>query len=91
MTCIHSSAIIEEGALLGSNVKIGPYCVIGKGVSLLDNVELKSHVVIDGYTEVGYNTVIYPFASIGHAPQDLKYKGEKSKIIIGNNMSLENM
>ena len=80
---IHPTAVIEQGATLGKDVKIGPYCVIGPNVALGDRVELKSHVVVDGYTSIGEETVIFPFASIGHQPQDLKFKGEKSELIIG--------
>lgn len=82
---IHPSAIIDAKAQLGKNVKIGPFCVVGPNVKLQDNVELKSHVVVEGFTTVGEGTVIYPFASIGHAPQDLKYHGEASELIIGKN------
>jgi len=82
---IHETAIIAKGAKLGDNLKIGAYCVIGKNVKLADNIELKSHVVIDGYTTIGEDTVIFPFASLGHIPQDLKYNGEKSELIIGKN------
>jgi UDP-N-acetylglucosamine acyltransferase len=81
---IHKSSIISSEAKIGKNVKIGPFCVIGPKVILEDEVELKSHVVIEGKTLVGKGTVIYPFASIGHAPQDLKYKGEESEILIGH-------
>lgn len=89
---IHPSAIIHEKARLGRNVSIGPYCVIGEHVELADNVKLHSHVVIDGYTSVGAGTEIFPFASLGHAPQDLKYHGEKSALIIGeNNMIREHV
>ncbi len=84
-TNIHPTAIVEDGAELGTNVSIGPYCVVGPNVKLHDNVQLKAHVVMDGHTTVGENTVIYPFASIGLAPQDLKYKGEPSELIIGKN------
>jgi UDP-N-acetylglucosamine acyltransferase len=80
---IHPTAIIEKGAELGSGVKIGPYCVVGANVKLGNNVELKSHVVVDGYTTIGDETIVFPFASLGHAPQDLKFKGEKSELIIG--------
>lgn len=83
MTAIHPTAIIEKGAELGADVKIGPYCVIGANVKLGDRVELKSHVAIDGYTSIGDETIVFPFASLGHAPQDLKFKGEKSELIIG--------
>lgn len=82
---IHPTAIIHEDATIGANVKIGPYCVIGANVQLGDNCELLSHVCVDGYTEIGENTKIFPFASIGSAPQDLKYNGEKTRLIIGKN------
>jgi len=82
-TQIHQTAIIGKGAELGAGVKIGPYCVIGADVKLGNGVELKSHVVVDGYTVIGDETVVFPFASLGHAPQDLKYSGEKSELLIG--------
>ncbi|TNE27379.1 MAG: acyl-ACP--UDP-N-acetylglucosamine O-acyltransferase [Alphaproteobacteria bacterium] len=80
---IHETAIVASGAKLGADVKIGPYCVVGENVVLGDRVELKSHVVVEGRTTVGEETVIFPFASIGHPPQDLKFKGEESELIIG--------
>lgn len=82
-TEIHPTAILDAKAELGTNVKIGPYSVVGPHVKLHDGVELKSHVVVEGRTTVGAETIIYPFASIGHAPQDLKYRGEPSELIIG--------
>ena len=85
---IHPSAIIDEKAVLADGVKIGPYCVIGPDVSLGADVELKSHVVIDGCTEIGAGCTIYPFVSLGAAPQDLKYAGEKSRLIIGQNNTI---
>jgi len=85
---LHSTAIIEDGAELGQGVKIGPYCCVGKNVKLGDNVELKSHVAIDGFTTIGEGTVIFPFASIGHIPQDLKFHGEKSTLVIGKNNTI---
>ena len=85
MSMIHPTAIIEKGAQIGNNVKIGAFCVIGQDVVLHDNIEIKSHVVIENRTTIRENTLIFPFASIGHAPQDLKYKGEKSELIIGKN------
>lgn len=88
MAKIHKSAIVEKGAKIAKNVKIGPFCVVGKDVVLKTGVELVSHVSVAGFTEVGENTRIYPFASIGHAPQDLKYKGEKSRLIIGKNNTI---
>ena len=80
---VHPTAIVGAGAQLGQGVKIGPYCIVGDNVVLHDNVELISHVSIDGYTEVGAGTQIYPFASVGHMPQDLKYHGEASRLVIG--------
>lgn len=82
---IHPNTIIEPGATLGANVKIGPFCHVGSSVTLEDNVELISHVSLSGRTIVGKGTKIYPFASIGHPPQDLKYKGEDSSVVIGEN------
>jgi len=79
----HPTAVIEAGATLGAGVKIGPYCVVGSDVVLGDGVELLSHVVVAGRTSIGARTRIFPFASIGHQPQDLKYKGEPSTLTIG--------
>jgi UDP-N-acetylglucosamine acyltransferase len=80
---IHPTAVIEQGAELGADVSIGAYCVIGPHVRLGDCVTLKSHVVVDGYTTIGDDTTVWPFASLGHQPQDLKFKGEKSELVIG--------
>jgi UDP-N-acetylglucosamine acyltransferase len=80
---IHPSAIVEHGATLGDNVRIGPFCHVGPQVRLGDNVELLSHVVVAGTTTIGAPTRIFPFASIGHEPQDLKYKGEPNSLIVG--------
>ncbi len=80
---IHPTAIINEGAQIGDNCNIGPYCVIGAQVVLGDNCTLQSHVVIDGDTHIGDRCEIFPFASIGTKPQDLKYKGEPTKLRIG--------
>lgn len=92
MNEIHPTAIIDQNAALGSNVKVGPYCVIGPDVTLGDGMELISHVVIDGQTTIGANTKIFPFASIGHQPQDLKFEGEKSSLEIGcNNLIREHV
>ncbi len=85
MSNIHSTAVINSKAELGSNVRIGPYCVIGENVTVNDGTELISHVVLDGRTTIGANSLIYPFASIGHCPQDLKYSGEPSHLEIGAN------
>jgi UDP-N-acetylglucosamine acyltransferase len=85
---IHQTAIVSENAKIGSGVNIGPYSVIGDDVELEDNVEIMSHVCIGGCTTVGERTKIFPFATIGYQPQDLKYKGEKSRLIIGKNNSI---
>ena len=80
---IHSSAIVAETAAIGPGCKIGPFCVVGPNVVLGPDTELKSHVVVEGDTSIGQGTKIWPFASIGHQPQDLKFGGEKSQLIIG--------
>lgn len=85
MTQIHPTAIVERDARLGEGVVIGPYCCVGGLVELGDGVTLHSHVVVAGRTTIGPNTQVYPFASIGHPPQDLKYKGEESELVIGAN------
>lgn len=85
---IHSTAIIEDGAQIGANVLIGPYTVIGSNVQLGDNVTVHSHVNIDGKTSIGENTEIFPFSSLGTKPQDLKFSGEVSELIIGKNNSI---
>jgi UDP-N-acetylglucosamine acyltransferase len=82
---IHKSNVIDPKAKIGKNVKIGPYCFIGPEVQLGDDVELLSNVHIEGNTKVGRGTKIYPFASIGTAPQDLKYHGESNSLEIGEN------
>jgi UDP-N-acetylglucosamine acyltransferase len=83
MPQIHPTAIIAPGAQLADDVTVGPYCVIGEHVVLGTGVSLKSHVAIDGRTTIGAGTRIFPFASIGHEPQDLKYQGEGSSLVIG--------
>ncbi|EEA96206.1 MULTISPECIES: acyl-ACP--UDP-N-acetylglucosamine O-acyltransferase [unclassified Pseudovibrio] len=83
MQQIHPTAIIEDGAVLGENVKIGPYCMVGPKVTLGDDVELVSHVVIAGRTTIGARTKVFPFASLGHQPQDLKFSGEDTLLEIG--------
>ena len=83
MTTIHPNTIVASGASIGDNVTIGPFCNIGDDVELGDNVCLISHVSISGQTKIGAGTRIFPFASIGSEPQDLKFKGERSELIIG--------
>ena len=83
MADIHQTAIVEQGAEIGTDVKIGPYCVVGSNVVLGEGVNLHSHVVIAGKTKIGAGTEIFPFASIGHIPQDKKFHGEDSSLEIG--------
>lgn len=85
---IHPTAIIEDGAKIGDGVSIGAYCVIGAQVTLGDHVNLKSHIVIDGRTTLGAGSRVFPFASLGTAPQDLKYDGEDTALIIGENNTI---
>lgn len=80
---VHPSAVVEEGAQIDPAATVGPFCVVGSEVSLAAGVVLKSHVVITGKTSVGPETVIFPFAVIGEIPQDLKFKGEASRLEIG--------
>mgnify|MGYP001279794324 FL=1 len=80
---IHRTAVIEQGATLGEGVKIGPFCVVGPEVVLGEGVELVSHVVVAGTTSIGPRTRIFPFASIGHQPQDLKFHGEPCTLSVG--------
>lgn len=80
---IHPTAIISPTAELGRNVDIGPYSVIGDDVILHDEVEVRSHCVIEGPSEFGSGTVFFPFVSAGQTPHDLKYKGERSRLRVG--------
>ena len=82
---IHKTSVIEKGAEISKKVKVGPFCYIGPNVNLDDNVELFSNVHIEGNTSIGQGTKIFPFASIGTQPQDLKFKGEKNSLVIGKN------
>jgi len=81
---IHPTAIVEDGASIAPDVTIGPFAVVGKNVSIASGSVLHSHVVVDGYTTIGEKTEVFPFASLGARPQDLKYSGEASKLIIGS-------
>ena len=81
---IHKTSIVDSKAKVSSSAKIGPFCVIGPDVEIKENVEIHSHVNISGKTIIGKNNKIYPFASIGNHPQDLKYNGEHTKLIIGD-------
>jgi len=88
MSQIHPTAIVAPGAELAGDVVIGPYCVIGREVRLGRRVSLRSHAVVDGRTTIGEGTRLFPFASIGLDPQDLKYRGEKSELVIGCNNTI---
>lgn len=83
MSHIHPTAMIDPRARLGAEVSVGPWCVVDGDVELGAGVRLMSHVVVTGRTRIGNATVVYPFASLGHRPQDLKYAGEPSELIIG--------
>ena len=85
---IHKTAIISEASEIADNVEIGPYSIIGPKVKIDSNTKIHSHVSIIGDTSIGKGNEIFPFASIGTPPQDLKYKGEKNSIIIGDNNKL---
>ena len=85
---IHNTAIIDTKAKISKNVKIGPFCVIGPNVEINEGTNIHSHVNISGNTFIGKENNIYPFASIGNDPQDLKYDGEETKLIIGDNNTI---
>jgi len=80
---IHPSALVDPAAILGHDVRIGPFCVVGPDVVIEDSAELVSHVVIDGHTRIGTGVILFPFCTVGLAPQDLKYKGEPTRCEIG--------
>ncbi|GAA5081193.1 acyl-ACP--UDP-N-acetylglucosamine O-acyltransferase [Roseibacterium beibuensis] len=80
---IHPSAVVEEGATIGAGCRIGPFCVVGPEVTLHAQVTLKSHAVVTGWTEIGEGSTIFPFANIGDIPQDLKYAGERTRLVVG--------
>ena len=82
---IHPTAIVSPKSHVSTETNVGPYCIIDENVVLDSNNELISHVHITGYTKIGKNNKFFPFSSIGTIPQDLKYSGEKSELIIGNN------
>jgi UDP-N-acetylglucosamine acyltransferase len=81
---IHSSAIVAESAIIGSGCSVGPFCIVGSNVDLGENCELVSHVVLDGHTRLGKGNRIFPFAAVGIAPQDLKYRNEPTRLEIGD-------
>jgi len=85
---IHKSAIVNSKSSIGKNVYIGPFSIIGPNVIIKNNVKVHSHVNIQGFTTINESTEIFPFSSIGTMPQDLKFQGEKSKLLIGKNNTI---
>ena len=88
MSLIHPSAVIEDGAILGENVSVGPFAYIGQNVKIGDGTSVASHAVIEGHTTIGKNNRIFPHAAIGTIPQDLKFAGEHVELIIGDNNTI---
>jgi UDP-N-acetylglucosamine acyltransferase len=84
MNKIHATALVDASARLGSDVQIGPYSVVGPDIELAEGVVLHSHVVLAGRTRLGKGCHVFPFASIGHMPQDMKYRGEESRLEVGD-------
>ncbi len=80
---IHPAAIVEDGATIGPGATVGPFAVIGPEVTLGPGVTVKSHAVVTGWTTLGEGTIVFPFATVGEVPQDLKYKGEHTRLVIG--------
>jgi len=83
LNCIHATAIVADGATIGEGVRIGPFCTVGAEVVLGARARLISHVVLDGRTRIGEDAVLYPFCTVGMAPQDLKYRGEPTECEVG--------
>ncbi len=80
---IHPSSVVEPGARLGADVRIGPFCLVGPDVVLGDGVEIRAHAVVTGRTEIGAGSTVFPFACVGEIPQDLKFSGEATRLVIG--------
>ena len=80
---IHAMAVVDPGAVIGEGCEVGPFCVVGPEVTLAARVVLKSHAVVTGWTEIGADTVVWPFATVGEVPQDLKFAGERTRLIVG--------
>lgn len=88
MTAVHPTAVVAEGAELGADVEIGPYSVIGPNVSIGDGTRVVAHAVVDGFTKLGSECTVFPFACVGMQTQDLKYKGGKTFVEIGDRTTL---
>jgi UDP-N-acetylglucosamine acyltransferase len=84
-TMIHATSIVDAKAEIDSNVEIGPFCIIKAGAKIGKGTRLLSHIIVEGSTRIGENCTIHPFSSIGLPPQDLKYKGEDTRLLIGKN------
>lgn len=85
---IHSSSVVEDGAIIGAGVRIGPFCYVGSQVEIGEGTELKSHVVLNGVTKIGRDNRIFQFATIGESNQDLKYAGEPTRVEVGDRNSI---
>ena len=88
MSRVHPSAIVDSRAEMDSDVEIGPYCVIGAAVKIGKGTRIHSHAVVEGRTTLGEGNVVFPFATVGTAPQDLKYRGEPSELVVGNHNTI---
>lgn len=88
MSLIHTTAVIEDGAILGTNVSVGPFAYIGAEVKIGDNTSIASHAVIEGKTTIGKNNRIFPHSAVGTIPQDLKFNGEEVELIIGDDNTI---
>ena len=88
MSLIHTSAVVEDGAILGENVSVGPFAYIGPNVTIGDNTTVAAHAVIEGHTTIGKNNRIFSHTAVGTIPQDLKFSGEYVELIIGDNNTI---
>jgi UDP-N-acetylglucosamine acyltransferase len=80
---IHPTALVEPGARIGAGVVVGPFCTVGPEVTLAEGVTLKSHAVVTGWTDIGAGSTVWPFATVGEVPQDLKFRGERTRLVVG--------
>jgi len=85
---IHPTAVVDPRAQLANDVEIGPYVIVGAGVKIDAGSKIQSHAVVEGLTTLGRGNVVFPFATVGTIPQDLKYRGEPSELIIGDNNTI---
>lgn len=88
MTKIHPTALVDPRAELDHGVEVGPYCIVGPGVKIGKGTRIKSHAVIEGNTSIGEDNLIFQFATVGSVPQDLKYRGEDSRLVIGDHNTI---